>query len=153
MCSPHSWAFIRSQDWEIQLANHEEIWIIFASSICDIKSQRDVWPISISYFKHFTRKVQNKRSLCTVKQENKCMLFQYGKVNIPYPVKFMFQHMRIPNVPVAIGVNGRLPHFCGCRISVLRKDSQSKSHHLSVAVPFPAQTYCPGCLPSPYREE
>lgn len=146
MCSPRSWAFTRSQDWEIQLANHEEM---FASSIRDLKTQRDVWPISISYFKNFTKMVQNQRSLCTVKQNNKCMLFQYGKINIPFPVKFMFQHIRIANLPVTTGVNGRLPHFCGCRVSPIRKDSQRKSRHLSVDVPFPAQTYCAGCLPSP----
>ena len=53
------------------------------------------------------------------------MLFQDGKVNIPFPVKLMFQHRRIPNVPVTTGVNSRLPHFCCCRISPLRKGNVS----------------------------
>lgn len=79
--------------------------------------------------------------------KNVWISFQDGKVNIPFPVKFMFQRRRIPNAWVTAGVKSKLPHFCGCRISPLRKDSQSKPHNLFLDVPSPAQVIVLAALP------
>lgn len=89
--------------------------------------------------------VLSQPSLCTVTQK----IYDCSrKINIPFPVKFMLQHGRIPKGPVPTAVNSKLPQSCCSRISSLTKSIQGKPPHFFLAVSSLAQVYCPGCLPS-----
>lgn len=138
MCSPGDWtlqsAVTRSQDWERQLWNDQVMWILLAFSARDWKSQRGVyfmaWILLImrgSYL-FLIKMVLSQANLCTETQ--KIHEYCLRKINIPFPVKFIIQHRRIPKGPVPTGVNSRLPQFCCCRVSSLTKSSQGQTHTL-----------------------